>query len=184
MRQGHTEEAAATVKWPDVQACHGWLSLDRRGNWRLKGEGVRHAGLAAYLGRNYCDDGKGNWMVLNGPQRVYVALDYTPLVVRIESGGILLSPTGADPGRVKSVWLDDEGGVLLETPSGVGLIDDRDLGRLLAECAAGDGGTLPVDWLSAFREATLAVVWRGLPLGQLRSDEVASRFGFNPAPAA
>ncbi|MBK8762174.1 MAG: DUF2946 family protein [Sulfuritalea sp.] len=184
MLQAHSGEAAATVNWPDVPACHGWLSLDRRGNWRLKGEQVRHAGLVAYLGRNYRHDSKGNWIVENGPQRVYVALDYTPLVFRIESDGKLLAHTGAFAGKAEAAWLDDEGCVLLETPSGVGLIDDRDLGRFLADCTTGNDGALPVDWLSAFREATLAVVWRGLPLGQLRSDEVASRFGFNPAPAA
>lgn len=145
---------------------------------------MRHAGLAAYLGRNYRHDGEGNWMVLNGPQRVYVAHDYTPLVFRIESDGKLLAHTGAFAGKAEAAWLDDEGSVLLETPLGVGLVDDRDLGRFLAECTAGDGGALSVDWLSDFREAALPVVWHGLPLGQLPRSEVARRFGFNPAPEA
>ena len=27
----------AMAKWPDVPAVWGWLSLDRRGVWKLKG---------------------------------------------------------------------------------------------------------------------------------------------------
>jgi hypothetical protein len=33
---------------PEVPACYGWLSLDRRGRWRLRGETVTHAGLKAF----------------------------------------------------------------------------------------------------------------------------------------
>ena len=39
--------------WPNVPACHGWLSLDARGCWRLKGERVEHGGLFAFLNANY-----------------------------------------------------------------------------------------------------------------------------------
>lgn len=73
---------SAQVKWPDVPACYGWLSLDRRGNWRLKGESVRHVGLTSYFNHRYAPDTLGNWIVSNGPQAVYVGLDYTPLVWR------------------------------------------------------------------------------------------------------
>jgi hypothetical protein len=33
------------VKWPEVPACYGWLSLDRRGYWRLKEHVISRAGL-------------------------------------------------------------------------------------------------------------------------------------------
>ena len=39
---------AAMAKWPNVPDCRGWLSLDRRGQWRLQGSPVRHAGLAEF----------------------------------------------------------------------------------------------------------------------------------------
>ena len=39
---------AAMAKWPNVPDCRGWLSLDRRGQWRLQGSVVRHAGLAEF----------------------------------------------------------------------------------------------------------------------------------------
>ena len=30
----------AMAKWPDVPNVYGWLSLDRRGVWRIKGDAV------------------------------------------------------------------------------------------------------------------------------------------------
>ncbi|MBP6280161.1 MAG: DUF2946 family protein, partial [Rhodocyclaceae bacterium] len=35
----------ALAKWPDVPDVFGWLRLDKRGQWRLKDEIVRHVGL-------------------------------------------------------------------------------------------------------------------------------------------
>jgi hypothetical protein len=52
-------DPAVTVKWPDVPACYGWLSLDRRGRWRLKGEIVSHAGLIAFINSRYGPDDSG-----------------------------------------------------------------------------------------------------------------------------
>ena len=34
---------SAIARWPNVPACHEWLSLDRRGDWRLQGERVHGA---------------------------------------------------------------------------------------------------------------------------------------------
>ena len=28
----------AMTRWPDVPAVYGWLSLDRRGRWLIRGE--------------------------------------------------------------------------------------------------------------------------------------------------
>src|SRR3989344_5797021 len=73
------------AKWPNVPAVYGWLSLDRRGHWLLKGERVVKPGIAAFFGRNYSRDDQGRWFLQNGPQRVYVTLDYTPHVYRVTS---------------------------------------------------------------------------------------------------
>jgi Protein of unknown function (DUF2946) len=86
----------ALAKWPNVPHCTGWLLLDRRGNWRMRDEAVqreqglgtpiRHAALNAFIVRNYDVDESGQWYFQNGPQRVYVELEYAPWVVRLIEG--------------------------------------------------------------------------------------------------
>ena len=86
----------AMAKWPNVPAVYGWLALDRRGQWSIKSavpggsaaaaaefEPVTNPKLIEFIGRNYAHDEQGRWFFQNGPQRVYVKLDYTPLVYRI-----------------------------------------------------------------------------------------------------
>jgi len=68
----------AMEKWPDVPECFGWLSLTRRGAWHIKGDLIEHARAVEFLGRHYRGDDQGRWFVQNGPQRVFIALDYTP----------------------------------------------------------------------------------------------------------
>ena len=46
-----TVDLSAIAKWPNVPACYDWLSLDRRGDWRLQGERVTHRGLIAFINR-------------------------------------------------------------------------------------------------------------------------------------
>ncbi len=43
----------AMAKWPNVPDVFGWLSLDQRGNWRLRGEAMTHRGATEFIGRNY-----------------------------------------------------------------------------------------------------------------------------------
>ena len=117
----------AMVKWPNVPAVYGWLELDRRGNWRIKGERIGNAALREFIARNYAADERGRWFFQNGPQRVYVALAYTPFVFHYQ-GERLFDQCGA-PAEALETWLDDEGSVLIRAPQGVGLLDDRDLER-------------------------------------------------------
>lgn len=174
---------AELPRWPDVPACHGWLSLDRRGAWRLKGEIVRHAGLAAFLDRNYTSEPDGSWLVRNGPQRVYVTLEYAPWVFRIGSGGALATHTGGDAGAARGVWLDEAGNVLVAAGVGPGLLDDRDVAAFVGECVGADGRPAEESALLAVMDGGAGVFWRGLPLGALRGDEVPARFGFRRVPA-
>src|SRR5947209_1505295 len=76
--------ARSLTKWPNVPAVFGWLELDRRGNWRIKGEIIGNRGLREFIGRNYERDSLGRWYFQNGPQRVYVRLAYAPFVVHYE----------------------------------------------------------------------------------------------------
>lgn len=175
-------QAAGLPPWPDVPACYGWLSLDRRGAWRLKGEVVRHAGLVGFLNRNYGCEADGCWLVRNGPQRVYVGLDYAPWVFRLDGGGALLTHAGRDAGAAQGVWFDEAGNVLIAAAVGPGLLDDRDLAAFLAECVGAGGDPADEAGLLAAMSGGAGVVWRGLAVGALRGDEVPARFGFRRVP--
>lgn len=121
------------AKWPDVPAVYGWLALDRRGNWLLKDPAtarfgrIGNAALRDFIARNYAADEFGCWFFQNGPQRVYVRLAYTPLVLHYE-GDAMFDHCG-HPVRVDTTYLDDEGSVLILGERGIGLLDDRDLER-------------------------------------------------------
>ena len=119
--------ARSLAKWPNVPAVYGWLALDRRGNWRIKGERIANPALRDFISRNYACDERGAWYFQNGPQRVYVALAYAPFVLHYE-GDALFDHCGR-PAQALETWLDDEGSVLIRAPQGIGLLDDRDLAR-------------------------------------------------------
>lgn len=148
--------AQAMVKWPNVPAVYGWLSLDRRGNWRIKGERIANQALREFISRNYESDGAGRWYFQNGPQRVYVTLDYTPLVVHYD--GDALRDHRERPFAPRETYLDDEGSVLMQGEGTVALLDDRDLAR--------------------FAEAASS-------LQRIKGSEIQGRFGFvkEPKPA-
>ena len=120
------------AKWPDVPDVYGWLSLDRRGNWLIRStratpsfEKIGNAALREFIGRNYQPDSRGCWFFQNGPQRVFVALAYTPLVLHIE-GEALFDHCGR-PFLSEQAFVDEEGSVLMQGIQGIGLLDDRDL---------------------------------------------------------
>ena len=143
------------AKWPDVPDVYGWLALDRRGNWRLRGERIGNRALREFIGRNYQSDALGRWHFQNGPQRVFVTLAYAPLVVRFE--GPALVDHCDRTFRAGQAYRDEEGSVLMEGAGTVALLDDRDLARF-----ADLGSALPL----------------------LNRDRVQARFGFvaDPAP--
>jgi len=134
------------AKWPNVPAVYGWLSLDRRGHWLLKGERVTNPGIAAFFGRNYSHDDQGRWFFQNGPQRVYVTLDYTPHVYRATSlpgeALALVSHSGTAATAIGAAYVDDAGQLLLDTDLGIGLLHDADLEALLPRfnSSAGQAG--------------------------------------------
>ena len=147
--------ARSMAKWPDVPDVYGWLSLDRRGNWLIKGERIGNAAFRDFISRNYAADARGCWYFQNGPQRVFVALAYAPLVLHFEAEA-LLDHCGR-PFKSEQAYVDDEGSILMQGKPGLGLLDDRDL--------------------AAYEERA-----QGLP--EIPRAAVAGRFGFvsNPAP--
>ena len=183
--------ARALAKWPDVPSVFGWLRLDKRGQWRLKNEIVRHAGLAAFLGRNYAPDAHGNWYVQNGPQRVFVALDYTPWVVWIGAESQLETHTGLPLDSLKNAMLDEHGNLVLESEYGIGVVADRDLTKLLdAVCDNTGHPASEVELLSAMSGGNNSLLLRWgdsqLPLTAIASTQLEKRYRFikNPAPTA
>jgi len=190
----------AMAKWPDVPAVYGWLALDRRGEWLIKSasaaspgdaaarfERVTHPKLIEFIGRNYTHDDAGCWYFQNGPQRVYVKLDYTPLVYRIASAHPLAfeTHTGAPCANLQSVWMDEAGDLLLATEHGPGLLIDRDLPRGLEALSYADGHALDEERLLALIEegSDAAGVYfntgaASLPLALIQSEEVPARLGY------
>jgi len=126
--------AQAMAKWPNVPAVYGWLALDRRGNWLIKGERIGNPALREFIARNYEADSAGRWYFQNGPQRVYVTLAYTPLVVH-HDGDELREHRGR-PFVARTIYLDDEGSVLIEGEGSIALLDDRDLARYADSAAS------------------------------------------------
>jgi hypothetical protein len=187
----------ALAKWPNVPAVYGWLSLDRRGVWRIKGDAVTNPVISAFISRNYDHDERGRWFFQNGPQRVYAALDYTPLVYHIEWEADPAAPlriaahTGAAVREIESAWVDENGVLLIVGPPGAGLLDDRHLERLLPCLCDDAGGALDEDAVAARIEALQAGGSGGLclefggrrvPLRAVAAAGVAAKFGFDPQP--
>ena len=123
--------ARSIARWPNVPAVFGWLSLDRRGRWRIRGETIANPALREFIARNYEPDAQGRWYFQNGPQRVYVSLAYTPLVAHFE-GDVLKDHCGR-AFRPGALYVDDGGSVLVEGMGTIALLDDRDLARIADE---------------------------------------------------
>jgi hypothetical protein len=135
----------ALAKWPNVPHCYGWLGLDARGNWYMrddrtqamgpfraaKGSMLRHDKLIDFIHRNYEHDDEGQWFFQNGPQRVYVELEASPLVWRVaedEGGGFTVTAHTGKATEVSGCLLDEDGRLYLVSPFGLGLVHTQDVG--------------------------------------------------------
>ena len=184
------------AKWPNVPAVYGWLELDRRGEWRLKGEPITNPTVTNFISRNYERDREGRWFFQNGPQRVYVTLEATPVVYRVTSAAnapiALEAHTGKAATGVTGAYMDEDGALLLETEHGIGVVHDRDLSIMLGAFVDANGGAVQ----DATLEETMALLQSGrdapvwLKVGEhtvklkpIASKELPTRFRFVPAPA-
>ena len=181
---------SAMLRWPNVPACYGWLSLDRRGRWRLRGEAVTHGGLNDFLNRQYAHDEDGNYFVQNGPQRVFVELEYTPWVLRLTAADRIETHVGEVVHEFRSAAIDEEGNLLIEINDGIALLCDRDLPalrhclRLPSGEVADDASVLQAIEQPVTGATKLTLAWQGcrVPLHSLRRSEVPGRYGFIAAP--
>lgn len=172
---------AALRKWPNVPHCHGWLALDARGEWYMRDERVQAAGpfpqvkgsrithdkLREFIHRNYDHDEAGSWFFQNGPQRVYVELEATPWVWRLEPaatpGGApaVRAHTGREATQVFATLIDEVGRLYLATEIGLGIVHSLDVHLAVPAVEAG--------------------IWRPV---DVRFDELPARYGFRRVPEA
>ena len=183
----------AMAKWPDVPNVYGWLQLDRRGSWLIKGDRIANAGVTAFIGRNYAADERGRWFFQNGPQRVFVTLEYTPFVVKTagDASTALETHIGQSIGKVSGAWVDETGSLLLRWATGLGVLNDRDLATVSGLFTDLHGKPISDALLArAFdvesrRHATgVYVDYAGsrVPIGRIQAGEVPQKFGFDPTP--
>lgn len=163
---------AAMAKWPNVPHCYGWLGLDARGQWYMrddrtqaagpfpqsKGSLLRHDKLIDFIHRNCAADERGQWYFQNGPQRVYLELEATPFVWRLQPDGSVRAHSG-QMAQVLDSLVDEEGRLYLVTDLGLGLVHSADMAQ--AADAVEAGHWTPHD---------------------VRAEELPGRFGFVRSP--
>ncbi len=172
---------AALVKWPNVPDCYGWLGLDARGNWYMrddqaqaagpfcapsnepgrqaasKGSLLKHEKLIEFIQRNYASNAQGQWFFQNGPQRVYVELEATPFVWRIDAApDFAVTAHSGEKARAQRCLLDEHGRVYLETELGFGLVHTQDM--MNAADAIEQGLWVPQDVLAKDLQARFGYV--------------------------
>lgn len=176
----------------EVPAVYGWLSLDQRGRWCLEGRPITHRPSIDFISRNYAQDERGCWYFQNGPQRVFVTLDYTPWVLRLNAPEALRTHTGLDVRSLEATFMDEEGNLLMLTEHGIGLLCDQDLAPVAEYLVGRYGQAMDVDELAsavlacqAGDVSALGLRWHGeiLRLSCIERDSVAKRFEFNPVPS-
>ncbi len=144
----------AMAKWPNVPDCYGWLGLSARGQWYMrddraqaagafagggeqaKGSLLQHEKLIEFIARNYLADAQGRWYFQNGPQRVFVELEATPYIWRVNADFSVSAHTGASA-QVQACLLDESGYVYLLTDLGFGLIHTQDVVQVAEAVQAG-----------------------------------------------
>lgn len=193
----------ALAKWPNVPDCYGWLALDRRGQWRLGKERqtITNAAMGAFIARNYSADDDGRWLFQNGPQRVFVDLDYTPWIWRTQPREGLFAIANHAGQRFEypsHAFIDEEGRILLQAAEGpIGVVHDHDTEQLI-DWLVDASGAMPTPAVLEERLSTLVpdvptelfLAWPGHtphpPLTAIQSASVPARFHFvaHPEPEA
>lgn len=196
------------AKWPNVPSVYGWLRLDRRGRWSIRMpalpsasapvpgaadaaprfERVVNPAMIEFIGRNYAHDTEGRYFFQNGPQRVFVALEYTPWIYSLDSSGQhLVAHTGAAAGAPREAYLDDRGGLIVVCAPGPGAVLDRDLAALAERFSDPAGRPLEFETLirktAAGQSVSARFAGAQVTVGAIRAKELAARFGFIERPA-
>ncbi len=142
----------ALKRWPNVPALFGWLGLDRRGRWLVQGETISHPRIVEVINRNYAADEHGRWYFQNGPQRGYMQLESTPLILYVsDDGERLVTHTGLAIEQLREAHIDEEGSLVIVTEHGPGELRGTDLQWALDRLSI-DGSLVDEDSLAAALE--------------------------------
>ena len=192
------------LKWPNVPSVYGWLRLDRRGQWLIRMpsvpsvpgaadsaprfERIVNPAMIEFIGRNYMRDAEGRYFFQNGPQRVFVTLEYTPWIYRLDSSGQhFVAHTGASAGVPREAYLDDQGGLIVVCAPGPGAVLDRDLAAVTERFSDVAGHSLDFEGLigntRAGRSVRVRLAGTEVMVGTIRAKELAARFGYIERPA-
>lgn len=175
----------AQNRWPNVPALYGWLALDRRGRWLIKGETISRPQIIDTLNLNYAADERGRWYFQNGPQRGYVSLARAPLLLRAEDDGSLWTHTGETVKAISAAYIDEGGGLWFATEQGPAALHEQDFGwtldRLHVGSKAMEESALAAALALPSGAATPLVLHLGsqrLPVRRLDVSEAAATLGF------
>ena len=101
-----------------------------------KGSRLQHEKLIDFIGRNYEPEQEGRWFFQNGPQRVYVELEATPWIWRIQPDETLQTHTGRTA-RMQRCFVDEFGYFYVDTEIGFGLVHTQDMHLALGPIESG-----------------------------------------------
>jgi hypothetical protein len=182
----------AMLKWPDVPDVYGWLRLDRRGDWQVRTasgqfDRMRNPSIVEFINRNYLSDERGRWFFQNGPQRVFVSLDYAPYVYRLDDRHTgWLAHTGVSAASPTDLLFDEDDSMLLVTALGPGLMLDRDLGFMLEHLRDPAGVALDAEEILGRLSETdvLPVQCLGYALraARVKKSDLEKRYGYVARP--
>jgi hypothetical protein len=105
-------------------------------------------------------DAQGCWYFQNGPQRVYVELEATPFIWRVDEQGAITS-SAKQAATLVQVYMDERGWPYLHTSLGFGLVHTQDVASLA--------------------QALEILYW---PIEEVQASELPARFGYQMSPAA
>lgn len=138
-RQRAPLDADATIGTPDEAAVYGWVTLDRRGDWQLRGTPVTRPTLIDHFNHHYRSDPQGRWFIQHGWQQVFVDLETLPIIARTDADTAWVTHTGRPLGRVLHAYLDEEGSLMLMTADGPAGVAAEALGAALDRLHHVDG---------------------------------------------
>jgi hypothetical protein len=124
-----------------------------------KGSMLKHEKLIDFIERNYSVDAQGCWYFQNGPQRVYVELEATPFIWRVDAQGAIMS-SARQTATLVQVYMDERGWPYLHTSLGFGLVHTQDVASLA--------------------QALEVLHW---PIEEASSAELPARFRYQMSPA-